>query len=274
MINLYTPIGDAEFIGWYLEPTFITPFEGGNATKDLNLYARFDDDRFIVTYYDSDQVSVYLTQYVKYGLNSITPEGPEKPSSPSFDFIFIGWNQDDQNITNDLSIYPIYEAIYNNRSITILPSLDTIGLYQTWEDPGILIDDKLLSYEVIGSVDETTLGRYEITYQIYLYDEIIDEITRYVHVVEPRVVITLNPDVTTLYEGDIYIDQGAVSNVGKIIAKGNVDTSQRGTYIITYSVMYNEYTYEKSKYVYVLRAPRVNTEVKQYIIPEKKEWMI
>ncbi|AUD62576.1 hypothetical protein BK010_02855 [Tenericutes bacterium MO-XQ] len=273
-IDLYTPIGDNDFIGWYLEPTFITPFEGGNATEDLDLYARFDDGRFVITYYDSDQTSVYLTQYVKEGLNAITPEGPEKPSSPSFDFIFIGWSQDDQNITSDLSIYPIYEATYNNRSITILPSLDTIGLNQSWEDPGILVEDELLSYEVVGSVDHTTLGRYEITYQIYLDDEMIDEMTRYVYVVEPRVIITLNPDVTTLYEGDTYIDQGAFSNVGEVMSRGNVDTNVRGTYVITYAVIYNEQTYEKNKYVYVLRAPRVNPEETEYIIPEKKEWMI
>ncbi len=273
-IDLYTPIGDNDFIGWYLEPTFMTPFEGGNATEDLDLYARFDDGRFVITYYDSDQTSVYLTQYVKEGLNAITPEGPEKSSSPSFDFTFIGWSQDDQNITSDLSIYPIYEATYNNRSITILPSLDTIGLYQSWEDPGILVEDELLSYEVVGSVDHTTLGRYGITYQIYLDDEMIDEITRYVYVVEPRVIITLNPDVTTLYEGDSYIDQGAFSNVGEVISRGNVDTNVRGTYVITYAVIYNEQTYEKNKYVYVLRAPRVNPEETEYIIPEKKEWMI
>ena len=273
-IDLYTPTGDDDFVGWYLEPTFMTPFEGGNATEDLDLYARFDDGRFVITYYDSDQTSVYLTQYVKEGLNAITPEGPEKPSSPSFDFTFIGWSQDDQNITSDLLIYPIYEATYNNRSITILPSLDTIGLYQSWEDPGILVEDELLSYEVVGSVDHTTLGRYEITYQIYLDDEMIDEITRYVYVVEPRVIITLNPDVTTLYEGDSYIDQGAFSNVGEVMSRGNVDTNVRGTYVITYAVIYNEQTYEKNKYVYVLRAPRVNPEETQYIIPEKKEWMI
>lgn len=273
-IDLYTPTGDDDFIGWYLEPTFMTPFEGGNATEDLDLYARFDDGRFVITYYDSDQTSVYLTQYVKEGFDAITPEGPEKPSSPSFDFTFTGWSHDDQNITSDLSIYPIYEATYNNRSITILPSLDTIGLYQPWEDPGILVEDELLSYEVIGSVDHATLGRYEITYQIYYEDEIIDEITRYVYVVEPRVIITLNPDVTTLYEGDTYIDQGAVSNVGEVISRGSVDTTVRGTYVITYAVIYNEKTYEKNKYVYVLRAPRVNPEVTQYIIPDKKEWMI
>jgi uncharacterized repeat protein (TIGR02543 family) len=273
-IDLYTPTGDDDFIGWYLEPTFMTPFEGGNATEDLDLYARFDDGRFVITYYDSDQTSVYLTQYVKEGFDAITPEGPEKPSSPSFDFTFTGWSHDDQNITSDLSIYPIYEATYNNRSITILPSLDTIGLYQPWEDPGILVEDELLSYEVIGSVDHATLGRYEITYQIYYEDEIIDEITRYVYVVEPRVIITLNPDVTTLYEGDTYIDQGAVSNVGEVISRGSVDTTVRGTYVITYTVIYNEKTYEKNKYVYVLRAPRVNPEVTQYIIPDKKEWMI
>jgi len=273
-IDLYTPTGDDDFIGWYLEPTFMTPFEGGNATEDLDLYARFDDGRFVITYYDSDQTSVYLTQYVKEGFDAITPEGPEKPSSPSFDFTFTGWSHDNQNITSDLSIYPIYEATYNNRSITILPSLDTIGLYQPWEDPGILVEDELLSYEVIGSVDHATLGRYEITYQIYYEDEIIDEITRYVYVVEPRVIITLNPDVTTLYEGDTYIDQGAVSNVGEVISRGSVDTTVRGTYVITYAVIYNEKTYEKNKYVYVLRAPRVNPEVTQYIIPDKKEWMI
>jgi uncharacterized repeat protein (TIGR02543 family) len=274
LINLYTPEGDDDFIGWYLEPTFMTPFDGGNAIEDLNLYARFDDGRYVITYYDSDQTSIYLTQYVQEGQNAITPEGPEKPSTPSFDFIFTGWSESDQSVYNDLSIYPVYERIYDNRSIVILPGLDTIGLYDTWVDPGLFVEDESLSYEIISSVDETILGRYEVIYEIYYQDEVIDTITRYVHVLEPTVMITLNPDVTTLFEGDLYEDQGAFSNVGNVLATGSVDTSVRGTYVITYTVIYNKQTYEKSKYVYVLRAPKIDTVETQYVIPDKKEWMI
>ena len=273
-IDLYAPNSDFDFLGWYLEPTFITPFEVGNATEDLDLYARFDDGRYVINYYDSDLSSIYLTQYVKNGLNAITPEGPEKPSTPSFDFKFIGWSHSDQNVISDLSIYPVYQSIYNNRSIKILPSLDTIGLNQTWEDPGILIEDELLRYEVLGTVDEEKLGRYEIVYHIYYENEVIDTITRYVNVIEPIVIITLNPDITTLYVGDSYNDSGATSNVGQVLAKGNVDTTVRGTYMITYTVLYNQQIYEKSKYVYVLRAPISDTQETAFIIPDKKEWSI
>ena len=273
-INLYTPSGDDEFIGWYLEPTFITLYEDDIPTSDLDLYARFNDGRFVVTYYDSNQTSIYLTQYVKNGEDAIVPDGPRKTSTPSFDFEFIGWSHDGLNITSDLSIYPEYEETYDNRSITIRAGLDTIERYSTWEDAGIRIYDELLTYTTIGTIDTSVFGKYEISYQIYYQDEIIDTITRFVHVVDPQVIITLNPDVSTIFVGDTYVDSGAISNVGEVVASGSVDTSKIGTYVITYSVTYQEETYHKSKYVYVLEAPIYESPETLYIMPDKKEWMI
>jgi uncharacterized repeat protein (TIGR02543 family) len=273
-LALYIPSGDSEFIGWYLEPTFITLYQDEVPTSDLNLYARFDDGRFVVTYYDSDQTTVYIIQYVSEGHDAIIPEGPKKPSTPSLEFEFIGWSNDGLDVTSDLSIYPKYEVTYDNRSIKLRSGLDTVNLFEIWTDAGISVLDGLLSYEVTGSVDTQTAGRYIISYVIYYDGKIIDTIDRYVNVVEPQVMITLNPDVTTIFVGESYVDQGAISNVGPVQSTGVVDTTTIGTYVITYSVTYQQKVYTKSKYVYVLEAPVYESPETLYIIPQKKEWVL
>jgi hypothetical protein len=58
--------------------------------------------------------------------------------------------------------------------------------------------------------------------------------------------------VTTIIVGNDYLESGASTNLGTIETIGSVNTSESGIYIIVYRVVYNNQTYEKSRYVFVI----------------------
>ncbi len=272
--DLYMPDGENEFLGWYLEPTFITLYQIDSVYEDLNLYARFDDGQYSVVYYESDLQTILLIQFVFEGMDAVEPSAPDKASTPSFDYTFIGWSDSNENIRDNLSIYPLYQEIYIKGSIGLNASIDTVFQYSSWIDRGVTIKDDLLTYELREAVDLNTVGRYELYYDIYFNEAVIDTLIRIVHVIEPKVEITLNKDITTLYQGETYNDQGATSNLGEVTATSNVDTQLPGVYEIIYEVVYNEQLYTAIKYVYVVEKIDDHTTNQVYIIPKTKEWDI
>ena len=248
-----TPESEYPFINWYLDPDFVDVYEAGAVYKNLNLYARFDDGQYTIVFYGSDQSTVILTTFAYYGEEISAPNDPIKPSSPSFDYIFIGWDQELSSVTEDTSFYPIYNKIFKPESVYLLPSLDTISSIDDWMDGGIYEIDPLLTYQVRMEEDENHLGRYFVYYDLYSENELIDTRLRIVNThQENPIEIILKPDVTTIEVGTRYVDKGVETNLGTVTTSGTVDTSLAGTYRITYTVTYHDYTLTKTKYVYVL----------------------
>ncbi|MBR2138986.1 MAG: SH3 domain-containing protein [Bacilli bacterium] len=90
-------INDFVFFGWDKE------FE--SVKSNLEVKPLFDDNKYIVKYYDA-LGEVLLETEVNYGEKVDAPNAPEKEG-----YIFKGWSAKSDNVTNDLSIYPIYEII-------------------------------------------------------------------------------------------------------------------------------------------------------------------
>ncbi|PKK98334.1 MAG: hypothetical protein CVV57_07465 [Tenericutes bacterium HGW-Tenericutes-2] len=256
--NTFTPMvpeSEYYFINWYLESGFINVYQIEPVYANLNLYARFDDGQYTVVFYGSDQTTVILTTFAYYGDDIIAPDDPMKPSSPSFDYIFYGWSNELSTVTEDISFYPIYTKIFKPESVYLLPGIDTIASIDDWIDGGIYEIDPNLTFEVRIVEDENKSDRYLIYYDLYSEYELIDTRLRVVNVnVENPIIITLKPDIATLELGSKYSDKGIETNIGTVSKTGVVDTNVAGTYLIVYTVTYQDYTLSKTKYVYVLES--------------------
>lgn len=261
--SMYNPEGEFPFVGWHTDQELKILYEPSLIESDLVLYARFDDGLYYVTFYTSDLMTILTESQVLYGSSIEAPEGPTKPSSPSFIFIFSGWSSSSDKITEDTKVYPVYTMIYKPESIVLMPGIDTLVAGEEHQDSGVSAIDPLLEVSVVSDVNSDIAGRYVTRYDIYHDGEIIDVRYRVIHVLspQPNVEMILNPDVTTLKVGETYVDQGATSPQGEITVTGSVDTNTPGTYMLTYTLVYNEKTYQITKMVHVL------SETDYYIRP-------
>jgi len=273
--DLYTPISEFPFIGWYIDPSFQTIYTPSAVFQPLSLYAKFDDNQYAVVYYDGDLSSILKISYVNYGLSVLPPEDATKTSSLSFDFTFIGWSESTSFVTQDLLIYPEFDRQYIPDSIHLLPSVDTIVQGEAWEDGSIDAEDPIITYQVRSDLNSDLPGRYMVYYDIYDGEVILDTKVRVVNVVaiQPEITITLKPDVTTIRVGAIYSDDGAISNVGTIVKSGTVDNDRTGVYTITYTVNYMGFTAVKTKYIYVVTASGEYINQTMYYKKEESGWL-
>lgn len=268
------PIPESEltFIGWYYDEDFINAYVETPITSSIFLYARFHDGQYTVTFYDYDLFNILSTTKVYYGFSATAPDNPSKPNSPSFTFEFIGWSEDFDYVTEDLSVYPVYEKTYLPMSIYLLPGIDTVISFELWEDAALYEEDLLLEVEtVIEEMDEIT---YKITYHIMDGTNIIDTRYRMVTVI-PKVKITidLNPDISTIEVGETYQDGGAVSNIGTVETVNNVDPSIPGIYQVIYQVQSGDQLVSKVRYVHVLSHTSYHPVIIHYYRKEEG-WML
>lgn len=241
-------------LGWYTDSLLLFPYTPEAITNHLVLYGKVDYTMLHVTYYDYDQTTVLLYEVVSFGESVLAPEAPIKPSSASLSFVFTGWSDESSIVTSNKQIYPIYELIYHPETIYLLPGIDTIYLGEDWIDSSISLNDSSLRLESTGEVDVFNPGRYLMIYRIYYGEIELDVFVRSIHVIQKEEIIdiTIQPTITTLYQGDTYIEKGAISSVGEVVIIGEVDTQTPGIYQIIYQVMYREHIRQKSLYVYVL----------------------
>jgi hypothetical protein len=241
-------------LGWYTDSLLLFPYTPEAITNHLVLYGKVDYTMLHVTYYDYDRTTVLLYEVVSFGESVSAPEAPIKPSSASLSFVFTGWSDESSIVTSNKQIYPIYELIYHPDTIYLLPGIDTINLGDDWIDSSISLNDSALRLELTGEVDVLTIGRYLIIYRIYYGDIELDVFVRSIHVIQNEEIIdiTIQPSITTLYQGETYIEKGAISSVGEVVIIGEVDTQTPGIYQIIYQVMYRNQIRQKSLYVYVI----------------------
>lgn len=272
--NPYAPEYICPFIGWYVDESLVTPYEPIMIESDLILYARFDDRLYKVTFFDSDLISVLKTEQVYYGQSVEFPHAPMKPSSPSFDYIFSGWDVSSTLITKDTNIYPTYTMLYKPESIMLNPGIDTVIQGLEHHDAGITVMDQLLKVHVTSNIDIEIPGRYVIRYDVIYQEDIIDIKYRIVHITlpTPQVEIIFNPDVTTLKVGEEYVDSGVVVNHGTVTSSGVVDTNQPGIYEITYIVNYMDVIYQKTKRVHVLDETDYDPQTVLFFDTKKEVW--
>lgn len=268
-----TPPSLFTFMGWYYEDTYVTPYSAEPITQSFSLYARFNDGSYTVTFYDYDHTSVLSTSQVFYGFKAVAPDEPEKPNSPSFSYVFMGWSEDFEQVTKDLNIYPLYEKTYIKNSITLLPGIDTVDNFDAWEDGGITLIDPLLSFE--KQVDQVNDDTYKITYIIFDGETEVDRRYRMVSVIAKiDVNITLLPGIATLEVGDTYLEMGATSDVGEVEITSFVDTSIAGVYEVSYQISYGDQIYTKTRFVYVLEKDDYHPVFTLYYRKENGWWVL
>ncbi len=272
--TLYIPEGIYPFIGWYTDASLTHAYQVSVIESDLTLYARFDDGLYHVTVYDSDFTTIILLESVLYGGSVQLPDGPIKPSSPSFDYQFSGWSSSAIFVTEDLEIYPVYTMIYLKESIRLLPGVDTIVQGFDHVDAGISLFDHLLHLEMTSDLDTEQIGRYMIRYDIIHDQEIIDTRYRIIHVILPipTLEITLHPDVTTLKVGDTYQDAGASGSIGTLTVSGEVNTTIPGVYVLTYTLTYQTMTVQKTKVIHILEETDYHKRPVLFVEDKKGVW--
>ncbi|HAX02387.1 MAG TPA: hypothetical protein DEA30_00655 [Acholeplasmataceae bacterium] len=268
-----TPYSIFPFAGWYYDTTFIESYTPEPITSSFNLYARFNDGTYTVTFYDFDLSTILSTEQIYYGFPATAPNDPVKPNSPSFSYVFTGWSESFDEVTEDLIIYPLYEKTYIKESISLLPGIDTVNDFNDWNDAGIFVLDDLLSVQV--EINELDMY-YQIIYKIYEGDLLIDTRYRMVTIDQTNqfIQIELLPGVDTIEVGETYIDQGATSNVGVVVTDNQVDDKTPGIYLVIYEVTLEDITTQRTRYVYVLESESYHPVVTLYIIPRPEGWWL
>jgi hypothetical protein len=268
-----TPYSIFPFAGWYYDADYINLYTPEPITSSFNLYARFNDGTYTVTFYDSDLSTILSTEHIYYGFSATPPNDPVKPNSPSFSYVFTGWSESFDEVTEDLSIYPLYEKTYIKESITLLPGIDTVNDFNDWNDAGLRVLDGLLSVQV--EIIESDIY-YQVIYKIYEGDLLIDTRYRMVTIdqTSQRIQIELNPGIDTIEVGETYVDQGATSNVGVIVTDNQVDAETPGIYQVIYQVTIENVTTQRTRYVYVLASESYHPVVTLYIIPRVEGWWL
>ena len=239
---------DFTFDGWDTDFSTVT----GNMDV-LATYAQ-STRQYTVTFVDDDGETVLGTSMVDYGSGATAPSDPAPRQETYYTLTFDGWNASFDTVTEDVVVEATYVAVLTDDSNLILAGLDTIVKDSTWVDAGVAIEGDGITIDVTGEVDNTTSGTYELTYEVFYMGQTLGLYERFVHVTEPLpdVIITLEEDVTTVFQNSTYEDAGATSNIGTVEAEGTVDTAQPGVYVITYTVTVDDVVFTKTKYVTVL----------------------
>ncbi|MDD3958088.1 MAG: InlB B-repeat-containing protein, partial [Candidatus Izemoplasmatales bacterium] len=241
------------FTGWFVDQARTSLFSETTITEDWTLYAGFEMQTYEVNFYAEDLITIIHREAVHYHEDAIAPTPPVKASTPAFDFVFREWSEDLIEIESNLDVYPLYDYTFKPESVRLMPAVDTYGVGQVRALPGVELLDSLLSVETIGTVNHLEAGRYAIEYHIMNQDVKVYELRRIIHLIDaPRTVeIHLNPGITTLRLGEVYVESGAISSQGNVEIIGDVNTEVAGVYVITYRVSFEDETYEKKRYVYV-----------------------
>ncbi len=248
-------IDGMRFYGWYYESDFITKYSSETITENLTLYARVEQFKYIVTFLDQNN-DFYQEYLVEPNGTIESPEGPIKESDDLFDYLFVSWDKNLENITSDLIVKPIYKKILFFQMVNLNPGIDTIHKNEEWVDEGISLNDDRLTYVIKNTINTNIIGAYTIEYDVIFEDEIVFTAVRIVNVIEKdqEVIITINEGVTTVLKGNDYIETGATSNIGEVIIESNVDTEKIGVYKVTYKVNIDGVIYQRSKFVFVIDA--------------------
>lgn len=244
------------FHGWYLDSTYLVQADPSSFLTDTTVYGYFEDVLYVVNYYSYDGTTLIYHLEATYGTLINVPQSAEKPSDTYFDYVFFGWSETLTQVTKDANVYPLFESVFKQESIWLLPGVDTIPAGDDWTDGGISSIGDDFSLSISNPVTSDIEGTYRVEYSILLGEEVVGTLIRVVHVLEKPadIVITLKPGIDTIVMGEEFVDAGATTNVGTIEVISNVDTSSAGEYTVTYHVEVAGYVKEVIRYVNVLTA--------------------
>ena len=92
-----------------------------NVTEDMTITAQYRAvlRSFTVTFIDDDE-KVLKTETVQYGSSATAPEIAEKKSTPQYDYYFECWDVKYNNVTEDLTVRAVYNAVIRQYTVTFV----------------------------------------------------------------------------------------------------------------------------------------------------------
>jgi uncharacterized repeat protein (TIGR02543 family) len=263
------------FMGWYEDSEFLVLYETEVVIENITLYAKFVPVTYEIRFFDADGTIIEIFE-VQHNQSFVPTLEVSKESTDALSFIFMGWDQNLDDITQELDVYPIFEFTYNPNIIRIAQGLDTIFVEDTWQDGGLNLNDPNIQVMIRSNLNNDQAGTYVIYYDLFVFDIHIDTLLRVVNVRpnDEEVVISLKPSIATIYEGQSYIDQGATTNVGTIETEGIVDTNTPGIYQIVYKVTHQNRIYQRSRFVHVLMNETNQNDTETAYFKEEKWWKL
>ncbi|MCF7931749.1 MAG: S8 family serine peptidase [Acholeplasmataceae bacterium] len=271
LVVTFEPVREGErFLGWYTDVLMTVLYLGEPVRSDLILYGGFEPLVFDVLVYGLDRLIPIGTYQVSYGGTLELDVEVEREPSEAIVYTFVGWSASLEQIRSDLEVYPVFDYALKPGAITLGAGVDTVSAGALWTDGSLIHNDPNVTIEASSDLDHETPGVYQVTYDIMVDQQVIGTMIRKVMVLEPapRIVITLNPDVTTILRGTSYVDAGATTNANTLITEGEVDVTTVGTYVITYRATEGKVVVSRVKMVHVIMDPNDNLTLD---VPRKEE---
>jgi uncharacterized repeat protein (TIGR02543 family) len=108
-----------EFAGWYndINLTIAYVFPETMPAANVTLYAKWTINTYTVKFYDEDTITFLEETTVTHGSNA-TYTTPTKDSTVQYEYIFAGWSESVNNVTEDLTVYATYDEVLRNYTIT------------------------------------------------------------------------------------------------------------------------------------------------------------
>jgi uncharacterized repeat protein (TIGR02543 family) len=262
------------FTGWFRDRLQTIPYQQETIAGDLMLYGQFVRITHLVTYMNATGTQVHASKDIGHGENAPSVIGPGKRATRLFNYVFLGWDGDLTNVTEDRVVYPVYLNVFKPEGVLLKPGIDTIVAGTDYVDDGLDLDGEELEIVIQSAFDSTLPGRYVRVYQLYRDDVLLMNITRVIRVIPAPnlpIEIALNPGLSTIYVGDPYVETGAVANGFSIEISGTVDSTTPGVYTIRYRVVDGERSKERIRYVHVLERPNLEVQALWFIIVRKEE---
>jgi len=146
------------FVGWYDAATDEQwDFDGDVVTGDLELYAKWEINRYKVRFVDEEANELADAQTVEHGAKATKPEDPEKEG-----YTFVGWYDaatgehwdfDGDVVTGDLELYAKWEINPPEAPVLGKPEAGNAQVRLTWS-----ASERATSYIIYVSDDEDSYG--------------------------------------------------------------------------------------------------------------------
>ncbi|PKK95029.1 MAG: hypothetical protein CVV60_03405 [Tenericutes bacterium HGW-Tenericutes-5] len=145
--------------------------------------------------------------------------------------------------------------------VYLMHAVDTIFVGDNYNDKGVLtVDVTAVDILIEGTVDTNTVGTYTLTYTVTDSGGNTTSIKRIVTVLakEAEIELVLNAGLTTIKEGDEYIDSGCMVYLNgnlyneATIIETDLDRNQAGIYYILYGFTYQDKEYTFKRIVFVV----------------------
>jgi len=102
-----------QFNGWDVAFDNIT----GNLDVTATYLAIPLDTTHVVKFYDAEGI-IISSQVINHGEDAVAPADPTKDADAEFTYVFSGWDVDFTNVQSALNIYPLFDEVLNQYTVT------------------------------------------------------------------------------------------------------------------------------------------------------------